>query len=590
MLSEIHDQDNYKSVTKNKSYGLLKGIPSSSGIVLGKALVIDLEPQLSESEIIPIDLRDSEISRYKRAIETLNNDYDEIISNSKYSTSTILNIIETYKLLINDIIISENIIKSIKKGNSAENAVFKEYEGQKKLFRNTKDQILKERIVDLDNVKRRVISALSHFVPDYEAARGKILVAQTLSPSDLVKYKECGALGIITEMGGIASHISILSRSFEFPAIIGVKEATKIISNELFIIIDGFTGLIIYNPDNQILQAYDKKVKEIEKHKKSLGRLVSIATETIDKHKIRLLANIDRVEDVKSALISGAEGVGLVRSESLLANSARIPGEDTQFNWYKEIAERMYPLDVTIRCFDLGSDKFSTGLPVNENNPALGLRGIRYLLYNMEVFKSQLKAILKASINKNVRIILPMISDINEIILSKKILIDCMLELDKQKLPYDSNIKMGIVIETPAAVFISEALAKECDYFSIGTNDLTQYTLAADRTNDLVTENYDSFHPAVLKMIDIITSSAKKAGIPVGICGELAGHAAATQILIGLGIDEFSVPPSLLLELKNRILKINYKEAVMLKEKLLKVNNSNDILKVLESDNIELEN
>ena len=585
MLSETHipNHKHPNDFIGANIQGFLKGIPSAPGIAIGSALIIEPEPPLSGDNHINEDMFESEIGRFNHSVELLNEEFNDVLKNAEYLGASVLTIIETYKLFINDEFINTNIRARINEGLDSESAIINEYEHQKSFFKNAKDQILRERTNDLDNVKMRFLSTLRQHSPDYSIGNGKILVAQTLSPTDIVKYKEAGAVGIITEMGGIASHVSILARSFEMPAVIGVKDATKIITENLGLIIDGFTGLIIYNPDFAISKRYEKRISDIEQHKQSLGKLVKVISQTTDKYRVHLLANVDRLEDVKTALISGAEGVGLVRSETLISgNSGKIPNEDIQYGWYREIADRMYPQSVTIRCFDIGNDKFSTGIPLHENNPALGLRGIRFLLYSRDILKTQIRAILRASVNKNVRVMLPMVSDISELITVKQIIANCMKDLDKAGIPYDLKLPVGIMIETPSAVLTSDILANECDFFSIGTNDLTQYTLAADRTNDLVTDIYDSFHPAVLKMIAMTAKNAVEAGIQIGLCGELAGHSAATPLLIGMGINELSVPPSMLLELKNRILKINYSEAKTLAGELLTMSNSNDILKVLD--------
>jgi phosphotransferase system enzyme I (PtsI) len=573
-----------KITNKKNIQGYLKGIPSSPGIYIADSFIIDTEYFVTSSTIVSPENISDELIRFEKVIENLNYEYDDVLKKSEFLSASVIPIIETYQLLINDEIINSKINDLIKQGYDVESAVIMEYDFQRSLFRNAKDNLLKERAADLDNVKRRILTSLNQKEIDYSLASGKILVAQTISPTDIVKYKEAGAMGIITEMGGIASHVSILARSFEMPAVIGVKDASKILANSIEIIIDGFTGLIIYNPDYPIKKRYEQKLNEIEEHRKSLGKLVKFNSETIDKHKVHLLANIDRLEDVKNALISGSEGIGLVRSESLLLNSLHIPDEETQYGWYREISDRMYPNPVTIRCFDIGSDKFSDGIPIIENNPALGLRGIRFLLYSRDVFKTQIKAILRASENKNVRIMLPMVTNVTEILQAKVLIQECMSYLKNNSVNFDKNIQLGIMIETPAAALMADELSKVSDFFSIGTNDLTQYTLAADRTNDLVTEIYDAFHPAVLKLISVVAKSAKNAGITVGICGELASHSAATQLLIGLGINELSVPPALLLELKNRILKINYKDSIKLSDKLIHLPNSSDILRELENE------
>lgn len=561
----------------------LKGIPASSGISISKCIIIEQEHSHNYEVRITEDKIDSEIQKLIVSVENLNTDYNDVVKNSIHLSSVVIQIIESYQLILNDDIILNSIKSRIKSGFDAESSISREFDSQKNLFLNSKDQLLKERSVDLENVKNRLLSYLNQKSVDYSLAQDKIIVTQNLTPTDLLKYKEQGALGIITEIGGIASHVCILARSFEMPAIIGVKDAVKLIKHNSEVIIDGFTGLIIANPDTSTLKKYKKRIEEIEEHKLKLGSLVKVDSRTNDQRVINLLANVDRLDDVKQALINGAEGIGLARTETLLSGLSKIPGEEIQYGWYREIADRIFPNMATIRCFDIGSDKFSYGIPIKENNPALGLRGIRYLLNNIEIFKTQIKAILRASVNKNIKIMLPMISDIHELRDSKKIISGCMKELNDTGVSFDKSIKVGIMIETPAAVIMSELLAKESDFFSIGTNDLTQYVLAADRTNELVTEVYDSFHPAVLRMIEMTIKSALKSKIPLSICGELASHSAATQILIGLGVTELSVPPPLILELKNRILNINYSQASHLAKKIIDLDNSNDILQILEN-------
>jgi phosphotransferase system enzyme I (PtsI) len=371
------------------------------------------------------------------------------------------------------------------------------------------------------------------------------------------------------------------------PAVIGVKNASIIINGNSVLILDGFSGSVFYNPDSDLLNKYLYKIEKIEKHKAKLGELVKIESETKDNIKIHLLANVDKPEDVDNALLVGAEGIGLVRSEILVITHGRIPDEGTQEQSYSEMAQRAYPNIVTIRAFDIGSDKYSEGMPHHEENPALGYRGIRYLLAQKDIFKIQIRAVLKASKNKNIRFMLPMIINSDEVLQSKILIEECKSELIKECISFDKRMPLGIMIETPSAALTADSLAKEVDFFSIGTNDLTQYTLATDRTNDLVADKFDTFHPAVIKLIKITAKAAFKNNIPVGICGELAGHSAATSLLIGMGINELSVAPAILLELKNRVINLNYKKCVKLVNKILKLDNSTDILKVLESEKIE---
>ncbi len=418
----------------------------------------------------------------------------------------------------------------------------------------------------------------------YENARNRIVIAQSLTPTDLVNYRDVNVLAIVTEVGGIASHVSILSRTFDIPAVIGVKDVTQIITNDQTIIVDGFSGSIIYNPKKTAIANYITKRNEIIRHKESLGKLIKFPAETEDHKLISLRANIDRVEDMQNAVMVGADGSGLVRTESLIIALNHIPEEEEQYNWYREIAEIAYPATVTIRAFDIGSDKYTEGIPHHENNPALGFRGIRYLLSRKDLFKTQIKAVLKASVNKNIKFMLPMITNIREVELALDMIKECKNELTVEDFGFDKNMPVGIMIETPAAALLSESLAKMVDFFSIGTNDLTQYTLASDRTNELVSDVYDSFHPAVLDLIYHTVKSANKFNIPVGICGELASHSAATVLLIGMGITELSVVPSVILEMKDKIRKINYSKATKILDDAMKMNNSNDILSMLEKE------
>ncbi|MFA6572226.1 MAG: phosphoenolpyruvate--protein phosphotransferase, partial [Bacteroidota bacterium] len=385
-----------------------------------------------------------------------------------------------------------------------------------------------------------------------------------------------------TEAGGITAHSSILARSFEIPAVIGVNEITQFVNHNDTAMVDGYAGYVIFNPSEEKIELFKIKRSEEEGHRRELGQLVKIKTSTKDGRKIHLLSNCDSPEEVDSAMMVGSEGIGLVRSEHLVLALNYFPDEQEQYKWYSEIAQRAYPNMVTIRAFDVGSDKYAEGMSKHENNPALGFRGIRFLLHREDLFITQIRAILRASKNKNIRIMLPMVSNLSQIESSKVLIEKCKDMLRQENELFDSQIPVGIMIETPAAALLAEKFAENCDFFSIGTNDLTQYTLAADRTNELVTGIYDSFHPAVLKLIKSAVDGAKKKNIPVGVCGELAGHTAATELLIGLGIDELSTVPSILLELKSRILKIKYSKSKKIAKEILNCNSFYEVTQKLQ--------
>ncbi|MFP4527576.1 MAG: phosphoenolpyruvate--protein phosphotransferase, partial [Candidatus Kapaibacterium sp.] len=544
----------------------LKGIPSSAGIAIGTARVLEPESIVSPQERIPRDKIESEINRFDIALSELIREFSDVLEKVRGESKNIVAIIETNLMIATDPTFTDSVTTRIKEGYSVESSIIYEFDRQKQFFKKSRDQILRERAGELDHIKERLLGTLRNRCLYYGLARNSIIVAQSLTPSDLVNLKESSVLAIVTELGGIASHMSILARSFEIPAVIGVKKATQFIKDGAKIIVDGYSGTVLNNPDQEAIAEYEQRREQAIQNRKKLGTLANVTTQTSDKREIKAMANVDFLEDVNLALVAGADGIGLVRSENLLLSLEHFPDEEEQYQWYKEIAERMYPSPVTIRVFDLGSDKYSKGMPRHEDNPALGFRGIRFLLSRLDVFEVQIRAILRASVDKNVRIMIPMITNLSEVIRAFNIIEKCKHDLSIEGIDHDERMPFGVMIETPAAAILAEEIAKFCNFFSIGTNDLTQYTLASDRTNELVSDVFDSFHPAVLKLMKMTVDAAHRQGIDVGICGEIAGHSAATQLIIGLGIDEISVSPTILLETKKRILDSNFEDSVRFSE------------------------
>lgn len=539
---------------------ILKGIASSPGIEQGKAALIIPEPIVIPSIKIEQERIDEEINRFEFAVKSLVDEFTDILNRMKDDKTNVSAIIETNILYLQDPYIQEGIINRIKDRYSAESAVIQEFDNQRIFFKSTKDALLRERATELDQIKERLLSALKNKCLVYNFPEGTIIVAQSVLPAEVLRFNVLKIGGIITEVGGITSHSSILARTFGIPEIIDVKNALSLIKNNDNLIIDGYNGFVVVNPDQNYLERYRTRKTAEEEHKKKLGDLIKLDSETKDGKKITLLANVDFPKDVEAAILVGAEGIGLVRTEHLVISNDKIPDEDEQFRFYNEIAERAYPKPVNLRIFDLGSDKYAEGLPKRETNPALGLRGMRFLLHRLDLLETQIKAILRASKNKNVSFMLPMVTTINEVIQVKEIIEKCKKELAEKNIDFDPNIPIGLMIETPAAAIMSDELAKHCSFFSIGTNDLTQYSLAVDRDNELVSEYFDAFNPAVIRLMEMIVESAHKNNISVSICGELAGHSAATKTLIDIGIDKLSVPPSLLLELKSRVRDIDLNE------------------------------
>ena len=548
----------------------LKGIPSSPGIAFGKAVIIQPEKVVAPAETISEDDIPTELDKFDTGLQELIKEFMMVLGKVQNESGDIVAILETNLMILTDEYFKSSIRDLISGGHSAESAVILEFDKRKEFYRRSKDKILKEKAVELDQIKERLLIILRNRCVFYALEENSVVIAKSLSPTDVVQFRENKVAGLITEVGGIASHSSILARSFEIPEVIGVKDATKLIKPNVPLVINGYSGSVYSNPDPNTVSIYYQRKLEEDRHRQDLGKFVKLPTETEDGRKFKISSNINFLHEVDSSLLNGAEGSGLVRTEHLMFENHDFPDEEKQYQWYKELAQRMYPHPVTIRAFDIGSDKYLQGMPRREDNPALGFRGIRFLLSRKDIFRTQIKAVLRASKNGNVKFMLPMISNLEEMKESLKLIEDCKEELGNSEKSFDNNLPVGIMIETPSSVMIADELAAVSDFFSIGTNDLTQYVLAADRGNELVSEYFDAFHPGVLRMIKMAADAAKRNKLKISVCGELASHSAATAILVGFGIDELSVPPSVVLELKKSIRSMKYKDCKKLSEKVLR--------------------
>lgn len=562
----------------------LKGIPSSPGISIGNALIIEPAKLIIPQQKIPHEKIGEEILKFEKASDSISDELLSLLKKLKNESNNIYAIVETNLMIITDPILKDTIKASIEKGYSVECSVISEFDNQIKFLRRSRDTILRERVNDLENIKQRLLEMLRNQNRHYNVEHDTIIIAQNISTTDIVKYSEFNISGLITEVGGIASHASILTRSYEIPSVIGVKDALSKIKNNSKMILDGYAGLIIVNPTPETIEKYNKKRHKIEKHKEELGELAKLPSKTIDNKTIKVLANINSLRDLNSSYIVGVDGIGLARSENLFFGEPEIPHENRQYGVYKKISESLYPKPVVIRAFDFGSDKYLPGMPGKESNPALGFRGIRYLLSREDVFISQIRAILRASINKNLSIMLPMISNLSELYKSIQLIDYCKMQLDVEGVEYDNNIPIGIMVETPSAALIIDKLIDYVDFISIGTNDLTQYTIAVDRTNELVSETFDSFHPAVLKLVHYVCSVANERNVPVSVCGEIAGHFAATELLIGLGAGSLSVGLTLTYELKSKIRHTSFSSAKKLADKAINLSTQYEVRQLVETD------
>lgn len=561
-----------------------KGIPAVHGIAIGTCVVLKTDSvNMLHWKQVDSNSRHHEKERYHDAVRQCVAELQETFQLAEKEIGNVAAIFETYEFIVNDFTLNEKIIRQIiEDGLPAYLAVAIEYDNQKQFFLQAKDLMFRERAHDIEHVKERLLSVLQNRSRSQSIARGSIVVGSSISPQDVMLFNESEVAALVTEVGGITSHSCILARSLGIPAVIGLKNITMNLVHGSLIIVDGYEGLVITNPLPATIEHYKKRQREQEDHLDALGELVDLPSETTDGVPITLLANVDTPSEVENALINGADGIGLVRSEMLIIKLDHFPTEEEQFEWYTQIAERMYPNPVTIRAFDIGTDKFVQGLP-HEHNPALGMRGIRFLLQRKDIFKTQLLAILRASRYKNIRLMLPMISRLSEVEESLSLIQSVKKQLSERSEDFDPNMQVGIMIETPSSAIIADQLARYVDFFSIGTNDLTQYTLAADRMNELVAGIYDAFNPAVLRLMHMAVNAAKQNNIPVEICGDLGGHSAATELIIGMGINEISVAPPLLLELKKRIRSASFEHSSQLFKESLNSLRPSDVRNKIEA-------
>lgn len=548
---------------------ILKGVPASPGIAIGHAFVLSIDsPSVSQDHVAPDRIND-EVGRFRVAMEAMAAELVNAIDLARVESTNVSTIIESYLLIVSDPIITGSIVKRIETGLLAESAVVQEFDVHRNILHSARDTILRERAQDFEHVKERLIATLRNRTLVHAAARNSVVVAGSITPQDMLFFKQTQTLGYVTEIGGINSHSCILARDLGIPAVIGIRNATGEISSNTTIIIDGYAGIVIVDPDERHLREYRNKLDREADYRQRLGALIKQPTVTTDGVTVTLHANIDTPEQVGAALVSGGDGVGLVRTEYLLMQRGHYPTMEEQTVWYRDIAERAFPLPVTFRAFDVGSDKFRDGIPNHEDNPALGLRGIRFLLYRPDLFEQQVMAVLRASANRNIRFMLPMVSVLEEVEQAREIVESCKRRLTDAGIDFDPAMPLGVMIETPAAAMMADSFAQVADFLSIGTNDLAQYALATDRTNELVADIFDAMHPAVLRMVAMIVEAARRNNKSVSVCGEMAGHAAATEMLVGLGLNELSVAPGLILELKHRIRSVSYADCADLVQRVL---------------------
>jgi phosphotransferase system enzyme I (PtsI) len=570
--------------TSAKEELVVQGISASQGIAYGQIFLYEKSDVEVPSYQVDPNKRVAEIARFEQALLTTRQQIakiqDEVERNLGVDEARIF---DAHLMVLEDqALIGETIREFEKTGRNIETCFNQVASRYIKAFDEIDDEYLRERAGDLRDVAQRVLqNLLGQAINNLSRLADKrIVVANDISPSDSASIDRSQALGIVTDTGSKTSHAVIVARSMRIPAVVGVRDLTKKARNGDWAIVDGYEGMVVLNPSEQTLFRYGK----IQIQKKSFEqRLLEASRQpavTLDGEHVTLMANIEKVDETAQAKEYAAEGVGLFRTEYLYLNSARMPTEQEQFLSYKAVAEAFAPHPVIIRTLDLGGDKPMASAPElfpKEDNPFMGFRAIRFCLEHVNIFKDQLRAILLASAYGKVRIMYPMISGVEELDRANAVLNECKAELKQRGQPFDEKLAVGSMIEIPSAAVTADILAKKCDFFSIGTNDLIQYMLAIDRVNDRIAHLYEPTHPAILRMLKHIVDQAHQAKIKVGVCGEMAGDPVFAPLLLGLGVDELSMSSTLLPAVKYLVRAMKLSDAKTLVEEALTLDDPKEI-------------
>ncbi|MCU0592887.1 MAG: phosphoenolpyruvate--protein phosphotransferase [Desulfobacterales bacterium] len=564
---------------------VLKGINASAGICIGKAYLVDRSGVDVITRYAIAEKRiNAEVKRFKSAVQYAKSALRAIIENSSREVQKAV-ILETQMALLNDKMLYGRTIETIETERVNAEWALKSVVGRiKAAFQEMPDAYMRERVADITHVSDLVMRHLTGVeAPDIARIDKRvILVAHDLSPADTSQINLERVKGFITNLGGKTSHTGIIAQTLEIPAVVGLETATQTIHNDDVIIVDGTDGVVVVHPTEKTLLEYEERQTRFERYKAVITRESHLKTETTDRRHFDVLANIEFPEEVVSAINYGAAGIGLYRTEFQYLGRTVFPSENELFENYRDVVEVMAPRPVIFRTLDINGDKaIHSDLSHDEQNPALGLRAIRYCLKRPDVFKTQLRAILRAAAFGNVRLMFPLISAYFEIQLAKRFLDDAAASLAADGLPYKRDIPVGIMIEVPAAVVMADVLAKEVDFFSIGTNDLIQYGLAIDRGNKQVAHMYQPLDPAVIRMIKHTADVARANRIPVHMCGEMAGRPLHAPLLLGLGLDELSMNPQAIPLVKRMIRSISLAESKKMVKKALSLRTAREVFEVL---------
>ena len=565
------------------------GIAVSSGVAIGKAYLLDRSKVCVLKRSIPESEIEEEIKRLRDAIEKSKAQMQETKQRASSMADKYAIILDTYTLLLEDEILVNETIETIKREHSnAEWALTVTLEKFTNLFNNINDDYLKGKKDDLDLVVHGVIKNLiGHYQESIaDIDEPVIIITHELSPSDTIVMSKSYILGMATEVGGKTSHVGIFASALGIPAVVGLGDFNQFVNSGDTVIIDGIQGEVIVQPDEERLRHYRRKQQNYQRYEKTLLEDIGLTAETLDGETVQLMANIETIQEARSVRKYGAKGIGLYRTEFLYLAANTLPTEDDLYSNFKKVVQALEPYPVVIRTLDIGADKQLRRISdIPEDNPALGLRGIRLSLAQPELLMNQLKGILRASLYGKIKILYPMVSSVEEVVEATRYLEQAKEELRKAQIPFQDDIPVGAMIETPSAALIVDRILEEVDYISIGTNDLIQYILAVDRINENVAHLYQPFHLSVLRILKEVFAQAESMGKPVSICGELGGDPMATFLLLGLGkVDELSMEPHSIPKVKNILRKMTLKEARALADHALSLSTSEEINRFINNE------
>jgi phosphotransferase system enzyme I (PtsI) len=564
---------------------ILTGISGAPGICIGKAYLVDQEGvDVVAKYYLKKESIKSEVNRFKTAVQKAEKELTRIIKETPEEFKPHAYIIETHIALLKDKMLYGRTLDIIEKeGVNAEWALKKVVSAVKPMFESMSNSYLRERSEDITHVSDRIMKSLTgvESVNIGEINKKVILVAVDLSPAETSQIQLERIKGFITDRGGVASHTSIIARTLNIPAVMGLERATSIIQHDDIIIVDGTTGTVIVNPSEQTLFKTEERKERYEAYRADIARDSHLPAETIDHFHLKMMGNIELPKEVASVLDYGGDGIGLYRTEFQYMRRLSFPTEEQLYEKYKEVVEVMADKPVTIRTLDINGDKAVRYISdEEESNPALGLRAIRYCLKKTDVFKTQLRAILRSAQHGNVRIIFPMISNVEEVLEAKRLLNEAAESLYKENIPFRADIPVGIMIEVPSAVITADLISQEVDFFSIGTNDLIQYVMAIDRDNRHLAHLYHPMHPAVIRILKNICEVSRQAGVNTYMCGEMAGDPNCLPILLGLGMNELSMNPQSIPVIKSIVRTLKVEDAKNFLDEVLKQSTAAQIIEL----------